>query len=92
MSPNLGTILLHCRVREIIQILSPLTGVIPKSDRCLLGRFWAQFPLSKCDKYMHNIYLIKSYPYMVDMISDFKIRMIFYKFVPINFIDAIQLL
>ena len=29
---------------------------------------------------------------MVDMISDFKIRMIFYKFVPINFIDAIKLL
>ena len=46
-----------------------------------------RIPNSKCNKYIHAFFL-KSYPYMGAIISGLKIWMIFYKLVPINFLDA----
>ena len=70
--------------RAIVCFFKPLTATI-----ALGAVFGLKFPSnSKWDKYMPNIFFLKSYPYTVAMISDLKFWWFFYKFVPINFLLA----
>ena len=84
----------YSNILEGLRIWSPLTGVFiflrgPEGIRCLWDRFGLNFPSnSKCGNYTHTIFFIKSYRYIGAIISDLKIQIIIYKFVPINFLDA----